>query len=101
MLHIDELETLGNIILLIKTYRHQTRDYSDLAGNKDIDAYLNKHLSGKEYAFWINRHANRQILSDNSLSLQQFKLLMKQYKRAGYESGQFRYQISDQLAGNP
>ncbi len=100
MLHINELEALENIILLIKTYRHQTGDCRDLASNRDIDAYLSKHLSDREYVFWQNRQTDLATLSGDLLSLQQFELLLKQYKRAGYELYQFWHQSSSQLTSN-
>ena len=47
-----ELDALGRIVISIKTYRHQTADYRVPATNRQMDAYLKKHLSIQDWVFW-------------------------------------------------
>lgn len=90
----DELESVGRIITSIKMYRHQTKDDQDVFTNKSLDAYLKRYLVTNDYRFWQFLRADGHFFHspvvnstlDNLLSLEQFKQLLKRYKRAVYES---------------
>lgn len=88
----DEFEALGRIVRLIKNYRPTALD-SLTNDQESLEAYLNQHLSGPDWLLWKRLQGDQtgERVTDEDVSLAQpinglsFKLLFKQYKRAGYK----------------
>lgn len=93
MVPTGRLEAFERIVSVIKIYCFQTGDYRDPDTNKSLETYLKQNLLGLDWELWnglgVDERAafvyNQDALPDNALSLEQFKLRLKNYKRAGYE----------------
>ena len=82
----DELEALGRIIFIIKAHKQLQKK-----GKVDIDTYLCQELSIQDWLLWQDLRAEEIAIRDKEemLAIEQFELLLKRYKRAGYEYHQF------------
>ena len=93
MLPADELAALSRIRITINRYRHQTGDPQALVNNQHLAAYLKRHLARPDWAVWQDLPAEQRVSLVTDQEEQRvrhaFNLLIKQYKRVGYESCQF------------
>lgn len=87
----DELASLGRIVACIKEYCRQTDCY-DIFNSELVDLHLKNHLIMADYLFWQYLQVNKQDFSDplehepkDSLSPQEFELLLREYRRSVYE----------------
>ncbi|QKZ13816.1 hypothetical protein [Spirosoma sp. KUDC1026] len=96
---IDELAAIGRIIQAIKRFRQQYPDVQT-PPERAKDAYLKKHLSDQDWLFWKQLQQAppeplappRVNLPEPALSCSQFKRLLSQYRRAGFEAYQMQLQ---------
>ncbi|MCY7359823.1 MAG: hypothetical protein LH609_20700 [Rudanella sp.] len=58
-----ELAALGRIIIAIKMYRHQTKDYQNLLSNKCVSIYLKTYLSIDDWALQQRVKDDREMFS--------------------------------------
>lgn len=101
MLSTTKSDALTRIAVAIET--HQQRIDYPRAEATFIDAYLKKNLSDQDWLLWQELSSDEQevylysqdYVPDEVLSLQQVRLLLKQYKRAGYEFIQFGHQTPE------
>jgi hypothetical protein len=96
---IDELAAVGRIEQTIKRFRKQCPDMP-IAPERAKDAYLKKHLSDQDWLLWKQLQQvdpepltpPRGNLPEPALSCSQFKRLLNQYRRAGFETYQMQLQ---------
>lgn len=91
MVSAHELNSVKRILMAIQTYRHLTSDYSDSVNNSESNTYLKQHLSIQDWLVWqslqVAEIAHRQDSPvDKELSPREFRQLLGQYKRTGYEA---------------
>ena len=93
MLPADEVAALSRIRITINRYRPPTGDPQDLVNTQHLAAYLKQHLARPDWAVWQDLSTERRLSLVTDQEEQRvrhaFALLIKQYKRVGYESCQF------------
>ncbi|SFE28828.1 hypothetical protein [Spirosoma endophyticum] len=100
----DELAALSRIIRVIERF-HELFPDSKMVSKESKDTYLKQHLSRQDWKFWEQQQTafpemsvnETDSLTERRLTQTQFKRLLGQYKRAGFES----YQIWCQLQRPP